>query len=51
MDVEELHEKLYEDMFQSLLAGIIANKVKLLTTLPILNKLFKVETFGVMDSK
>jgi len=43
MDVAELHEKLYEDMFQSLLAGIIANKVKLLTSLPFLTKLLKPE--------
>jgi len=42
MDIEDIYEKLYDDMFQSLLAGIIANKVKLLTTLPFLNKLLKV---------
>ncbi len=41
MDVEQMYEKLYEDMFQSLLAGIITNKVKLLTTLPFMNKLSK----------
>lgn len=34
MDVEEIYLDLYDDIFKSLLAGIISNKVKLLSTLP-----------------
>jgi len=34
MDVEEIYEELIDDMFQTLLAGVIANKVKLLSVLP-----------------
>lgn len=30
MDVEDIYEELYNDLFDTLLAGIIANKVKLL---------------------
>ncbi len=43
MDVAELYEKLYDDMFKTLLAGIIANKVKLLSSLPFGDKLLKVK--------
>jgi len=41
MDVTELRDKLYKELFQSLLAGIIANKVKLLASLPFLNNVLK----------
>jgi hypothetical protein len=41
MDVEEIYEKIYDDMFESLLSGIIANKVKLLTSIPFLSKLLR----------
>jgi len=34
MDVEELYEELYDSMFENLLAGIIAKKVKFLSSLP-----------------
>jgi len=34
MDVEEIYEDLIDNMFQLLLAGLIANKVKLLSVLP-----------------
>jgi len=34
MDVEDIYEELYNDLFETLLAGIIANKVKLLSSLP-----------------
>ncbi len=42
MDVSEIDEKLSDEMFQSLIAGIIANRVKLITSLPFLNNLLKV---------
>ena len=41
MDVEELHEELYEDMFATLLAGAVANKVKILSSLPFGEKFLK----------
>jgi hypothetical protein len=41
MDVEEIYEKIYDDMFESLLSGIVANKVKLLTSIPFLSKLLR----------
>lgn len=41
MDVEELYAELYDDMFETLLAGIIANKVKLLSSLPFAKKILK----------
>jgi hypothetical protein len=34
MDVEELSSELVDDMFKSLLAGLISDKVKLLSVLP-----------------
>ena len=34
MDVEEIYEELVDNMFKLLLAGLIANKVKLLSVLP-----------------
>ncbi len=34
MDVDEILDELYEGVFETLLAGIIANKVKLLSSLP-----------------
>lgn len=41
MDIEDLYEQLYDDMFQSLLAGIVANKVKIISTIPFVNKLLQ----------
>ena len=41
MDVEDIYEELYNNLFETLLAGIIANKVKLLSSLPFGNKLIK----------
>ena len=41
MDVDELLEEIYEGMFETLLAGIIANKVKLLSSLPFGDRLLK----------
>ena len=34
IDIEEMQEELVDNMFKSLLAGVIANKVKLLSVLP-----------------
>jgi len=34
IDIEEMQEELVDNMFKSLLAGLIANKVKLLSVLP-----------------
>ena len=41
MDVQEIYEELYQNMFRSLLAGIISNKVKLISTIPFVNKVLK----------
>jgi len=41
MDVEKLYHELYDYMFKSLLAGIITNKVKLLSTLPFSDKILQ----------
>ena len=41
MDVEEIYYELYNDLFETLLAGIIANKVKLLSSLPFGEKILK----------
>jgi len=41
MDVDELLEEIYEGMFETLLAGIIAKKVKLLSSLPFGDRLLK----------
>lgn len=41
MDVDELLEEIYEGLFETLLAGIVANKVKLLSSLPFGDKLLK----------
>jgi len=41
MDVEELSDELVDDMFKSLLAGCISNKVKIISTIPFVNGLLK----------
>jgi len=41
MDVDELLEEIYEGMFETLLSGVIANKVKILSSLPFGNRLLK----------
>jgi AcrR family transcriptional regulator len=41
MDVEEIYEELYADMFRSLLAGNITNKVKIISTIPFVKSLFE----------
>ncbi|MEA1914631.1 MAG: TetR/AcrR family transcriptional regulator [Campylobacterota bacterium] len=44
MDVEEIWEDLYKHMFESLLAGIITNKVKLISTIPFVKNLLQPKT-------
>ena len=44
MDIEDLYEQLYDDMFQSLLAGIVANKVKIISTIPFVNRVIQPKT-------
>jgi len=41
MDVEALYKEFYDDMFKSLLAGLITNKVKLLSTWPFADKVLQ----------
>ena len=41
MNVEEIYEDLYNDIFETLLAGIIAKKVKFLSSLPFGEKIIK----------
>jgi AcrR family transcriptional regulator len=38
MDIEKIYDELYDEMFKSLLEGNIANKVKIISTIPIINK-------------
>lgn len=41
MDVEDIFDEVYDAMFETLIAGIVANKVKLFSSLPFGEKLFK----------
>ena len=41
MDVEEIYEDVYINVFETLLSGMVANKVKLISTLPFLNQVLK----------
>ncbi len=41
MDVEEIYEELYTTLFETLLSGMVANKVKIISTIPLLNKLLQ----------
>jgi AcrR family transcriptional regulator len=41
MDVETSYEVFYDNMFKSLLAGLITNKVKILSTLPFTDKVLQ----------
>lgn len=38
MDVEEVYEDMYDTLFETLLIGLVANKVKIISTIPLLNK-------------
>ena len=39
--VEEVSNELYDEMFLNLLAGLLTNKVKILSTIPIINTILK----------
>jgi AcrR family transcriptional regulator len=41
MDVAELSDELVDDMFRSLLAGLISNKVKIISTIPFVKTLLE----------
>ncbi len=41
MDVEAISDKLTDEIFKSLLAGIVSNKVKIISTIPFINTLVK----------
>ena len=41
LDVAELSDELIDDMFKSLLAGCISNKIKIISTIPFINGLLK----------
>ena len=41
LDVQEIYEELYNDIFKSLLAGLISNKVKLISSIPFVNGILK----------
>jgi AcrR family transcriptional regulator len=41
MDVKEIQEEVYATLFETLLIGIVANKVKIISTIPLLNKLLQ----------
>jgi len=38
MNIEEIYEEVYNDMFKTLLAGIVTNRVKLISSIPLLNR-------------
>jgi len=44
MDVEEIYEELYDDMFKTLIAGIITNKIKLISSLPFGERVLEVSS-------
>jgi len=41
MDVEELYHEIYNKMFESLVAGLIANRVKIISTIPFVRNILK----------
>lgn len=41
MDVETVYEDVYSTLFETLLSGMVANKVKIISTIPLLNKLLQ----------
>jgi len=41
MDVEEIQAEVYTTLFETLLSGMVANKVKIISTIPLLNKLLQ----------
>ncbi|WP_297483917.1 TetR/AcrR family transcriptional regulator [Sulfurimonas sp.] len=41
MDVENVYEDMYDTLFETLLTGLMANKVKIISTVPVLKKLLQ----------
>ncbi len=41
MDVEAIYEEVYNTLFETLLSGMVANKVKIISTIPVLKKLLQ----------
>jgi AcrR family transcriptional regulator len=41
MDVKEIQEEVYTTIFETILSGMVANKVKIISTIPLLNKLLQ----------
>jgi len=41
LDVQEIYEQLYKQMFESLLAGVINNKVKIISTIPFVKNMIE----------
>lgn len=41
MDIQNMHDELYDDMFESLLSGIIADKIKIISTIPFVKNILK----------
>ncbi len=41
MDVEDVYEEMYDTLFETLLTGLVANKVKIISTIPLLNKILQ----------
>jgi AcrR family transcriptional regulator len=41
MDIQEIQEEVYSTLFETLLIGMVANKVKIISTIPLLNKLLQ----------
>ena len=39
MDVEEIYEEVYDTLFETLISGTVANKVKIISSIPFLKKL------------
>ena len=41
MDVEEVYEEIYVNLFETLLLGMVSNKVKIISTIPVLKKILE----------
>lgn len=48
MHVEEQYETLYDNLFQTLLAGAVADKVKILSTIPFVKKILTPKKIEIM---
>jgi len=43
MDVEEVYEEIYVNLFETLLFGMVSNKVKIISTIPVLKKILNLK--------